>query len=75
MSKPLPAKYCTTNWKSYNAELKRRGSLMIWLDKDLAWQGQAKDKPAAVFQQCRHPVRPHHQVPVRLGPAPGDGFR
>ncbi|MDN0076726.1 transposase [Crenobacter sp. SG2303] len=45
MSKPLPAKYRTTNRKSDNIALRHRGSLMIWLDKGLLWQGQAKGKP------------------------------
>lgn len=35
MSKPASARYRTTNWKSYNEALKRRGSLLIWLDKDM----------------------------------------
>lgn len=30
-------KYRTTNWSSYNEALKRRGSLSLWLDKDMAW--------------------------------------
>ncbi|QRZ12841.1 IS5 family transposase [Paracoccus methylovorus] len=38
MSKPEPARYHTTNWKSYNEALKRRGSLLIWLDKDMVWR-------------------------------------
>lgn len=33
MTRPEPARCRTTNWKSYNAALKRRGSLLIWLDK------------------------------------------
>lgn len=37
MSKPEPARYRTTNWKSYNDALKQRGSLLIWLDKDMVW--------------------------------------
>ena len=37
MSKPDPVRYRTTNWKSYNEALKRRGSLLIWLDKDMVW--------------------------------------
>ncbi len=36
MTKPVPARYRTTNWKSYNEALKQRGSLLIWLDKDMA---------------------------------------
>jgi len=37
MSKPEAVRYRTTNWKSYNKALKRRGSLLIWLDKDMVW--------------------------------------
>lgn len=37
MSKPDPTRYRTTNWKSYNEALKRRGSLLVWLDKDMVW--------------------------------------
>ena len=39
MSKPAPPKYKTTNWKTYNEALKARGSLMIWLDRDMSWHG------------------------------------
>ena len=39
MTKPAP-KYRTTNWKDYNAALKARGSLLIWLDRDMQWQAQ-----------------------------------
>ncbi len=28
-------KYRTTNWKAYNAALKARGELTIWLDRDM----------------------------------------
>ncbi len=37
MTRPAPPRYRTTNWKSYNEALKRRGSLLIWLDKDMTW--------------------------------------
>lgn len=37
MTKPTPAKYRTTNWPAYNKALKSRGSLLIWLDKEMAW--------------------------------------
>jgi hypothetical protein len=33
MSSPNKPRYRTTNWKQYNAALKARGSLSIWLDK------------------------------------------
>jgi len=44
MSKPTPPKYKTTNWKTYNAALKARGSLMIWLDRDMNWHGSPLGK-------------------------------
>ncbi|WP_301538892.1 IS5 family transposase [Pseudogemmobacter hezensis] len=37
MARPAPTGYRTTNWKSYNDALKRRGSLLVWLDKDMTW--------------------------------------
>lgn len=39
MSKPEPTRYRTTNWKTYNEALKKRGSLTIWFDRDMAWFG------------------------------------
>jgi len=33
MSAPTKQKYRTTNWKAYNAALKQRGSLLIWVDE------------------------------------------
>ncbi|PXF33054.1 transposase [Pokkaliibacter plantistimulans] len=50
MNKPASPKYKTTNWKSYNAALKARGSLMIWLDRDMTWLGQPR------VQRRRPPV-------------------
>lgn len=37
MTRPDPSRYRTTNWKSYNDALRRRGSLLIWLDRDMVW--------------------------------------
>ena len=37
MSKPFPARYRTTNWSSYNAALRKRGSMLIWIDREMAW--------------------------------------
>jgi hypothetical protein len=39
-----PQKYRTTNWKAYNAALKPRGSLLIWLNPVTNWQGDATSK-------------------------------
>ena len=41
---PVPLKYRTTNWKAYNAALKARGSLLIWVDLAVNWHGQASGK-------------------------------
>ena len=38
MTKLPCVRYRTTNWKSYNDALKRRGSLLIWLDKAMVWR-------------------------------------
>lgn len=35
--KKKPGKYRTTNWAAYNAALKSRGSLTVWLDRDMKW--------------------------------------
>ncbi len=53
MSKPPRAKYKTQNWQAYNAALKRRGGLMIWLDKNLKWQANPNGKPGrpAIFSE------------------------
>ena len=39
MTKPEPSCYRTTNWNAYNVAVKKRGSLLIWLNKDMAWLG------------------------------------
>ena len=46
MSKPRSStpRYRTTNWPSYNAALKSRGSLTIWLDKRMQWFAAASGK-------------------------------
>ena len=45
MTKPLPARYRTTNWSSYNAGLRKRGSLLIWVGKDMAWLAPHDGRP------------------------------
>ena len=37
MTRPSPPRFRTTNWRSYNAALRRRGSLEIWFDPQTAW--------------------------------------
>lgn len=38
--KAKQGKYKTTNWTSYNAALKARGSLTVWLDRDMQWRAE-----------------------------------
>ena len=45
MSKPSPARYRTTNWSGYNASLRKRGSLLIWVDKDMTWRAPRGGRP------------------------------
>jgi hypothetical protein len=59
MSKPSPARDRTTNWPDYNGALRKRGSLLIWLDKQLTWlaphqgrPGRPPDFPNAAIQFC-----------------------
>jgi hypothetical protein len=54
MSKPPRARYRTTNWPAYNASLKRRGLLIVWLDPKLQWQAVLSGRPGrpAVFSDA-----------------------
>ena len=45
MSKPKPARYRTTKWSAYNAALRNRGSLLVWLDKEMAWHAPHEGRP------------------------------
>jgi len=49
----------TTNWRSYNAALKQRGSRLIWLDPETVWlaephgkQGRSATFTDAAIQAC-----------------------
>ncbi len=37
MSKPPATRYRTMNWSSYNASLRKRGSLLIWIVRVMTW--------------------------------------
>lgn len=45
MSKPTAARYRTTNWSSYNEALRRRGSLLVWLDRQMEWSAPKRGRP------------------------------
>ncbi len=62
MSQPSKPSYRTTNWKQYNASLKTRGSLSVWLDKRMAWfaadsgnRGRSQKFSDAAIQFCLTP--------------------
>lgn len=54
MSKPSPSRYRTTNWSRYTASLRKRSSLLIWLDKEMAWLASPDGSPGrpAVFSEA-----------------------
>lgn len=59
MSKPTRPTYRTTNWRSYNAALKQRGSLLIWFDPETVWlappsgkRGRSATFTDAAIQAC-----------------------
>lgn len=47
MSKPSPTRYRTLNWSSYNASLRKRGSLTVWFDPSTPWQALPSGKRGA----------------------------
>jgi hypothetical protein len=51
MNKLSPARYRTTNWSSYTTSLRKRGSLLIWMHKDLTWLAPP-DGRLAVFSNA-----------------------
>jgi hypothetical protein len=44
MSKPPKPKYRTTNWSAYNESLRQRGSMLLWIDQDMNWEGTQSGK-------------------------------
>ena len=51
MTTPSLARYRTTNWSGYAASLRKRGSLLVWLDKEMIWLAPHDGSPGrpAVF--------------------------
>lgn len=45
MTKPPPARYRTANRSEYNAAFTKRGSLLVWLDKDMTWLAPHEGRP------------------------------
>ena len=71
MSKPKPARYHTTNWSGYNSALRKRGSLLIWLDREIAWHAPQEGRPGrppifsnATIQVCSS-IKVLFKLPLR----------
>ena len=45
MTKPTPARYRVTNGSDDNAALRRRGSLLVWVDRETKWHGSRAGRP------------------------------
>ena len=59
MPKPQARIYRTTNWREYNQSLKQRGSMLLWIDKEMDWlaagsgkRGRAEKFSDAAIQFC-----------------------
>ncbi len=50
----MPVRYGTTNWSGYTASLRKRGLLLIRLDKDMSWLAPHDGSPGrpAVFSDA-----------------------
>ncbi|RBI67552.1 hypothetical protein DQW77_17475 [Roseovarius sp. TE539] len=83
MSKPPPARYRTTNWSSYNASLRKRGSLLIRVDKDMILRAPHDGRPGrppvfsdAAIQFCLS-IKVLFKLPLRqdeqIGTVTADG--
>ena len=59
-------RYKTTNWAQYNASLKARGSLTIWLDKRMTWfaatRGKRGRSPKFCFAARLCENTPEHEI-------------
>lgn len=44
MSRPSPPTYKIRNWRANNEALKRQGSLIIWFDPEMTWEGKPTSK-------------------------------
>ena len=70
ISKPTSAPCRTTNWSSYNASLRKQGSLPIRVDEDMTSCAPRDGRPA-VFSVPGHTILPVGRGPVQTA-APSD---
>ena len=45
MTKLAAIRYRTMNWSSYNRALRKRGALLVWLDKEMTWHAPREGRP------------------------------
>lgn len=71
MSKPTSARYRTTNWSSYTTSVRKRGSPLIWLNKEMTWLAPHDGSPGrptlfsdVAIQFCRT-IKVLFKLPVR----------
>ena len=57
MTKPSLARYRTVNWSSYNVSLRKHGSLLIWLDRDMTWLAPHDGSPGRPAEFCDTAIR------------------
>lgn len=81
MPKPQAKIYRTTNWRDYNQSLKQRGSMLLWIDKEMDWlaagsgkRGWAEKSPRIGWAMPRLPDF-LNQIPdeERIESVSGDG--
>ncbi len=73
MSKPKPACDRTTNWSTYNDALRKRESLLIWLDKEMTWHAPHEGPRGArrsfriprSSSACRSSIKVLFKLPLR----------
>ncbi|MCW2303426.1 hypothetical protein M2324_001823 [Rhodovulum sulfidophilum] len=74
MSKPSPASYRTTNWFSYNASLRKRGSPLLWVEKDMTWLATgglvAQSGKEDSLRACIDPLKGLPHATERPSPCP-----
>jgi len=81
MSKLATTRYLTTNWSSYNDALRKRGSLLVWLDKDMTWLVPHEGRPGRppVFSnaaiQFYLSIKVLFKLPLRKRPSTLVGIR
>ena len=67
MTKPSAARY-RTNWSSHNAALRKRGSLLLWLDREMSWFAPHGGRPPvfsdAAIQVCLS-IKVLFELPLR----------